>query len=439
MAEAEQTVPARTPRQRVRVWLAPAVVVSLLMALLATMYLAYVVDPAKHLHGFPIALVDQDAGDVIGGQPTNVGKQIGDALVQQIPADKFDLRVLGINEAQQQLNSGKVYGAIVIPSDFTKRLGIFAAAGVLPGDVTQPQITVYTNPRAGTFSTTIVQNVAGTALKQANETVGQRLTATVNTQLQGGGGAPPPQLSGLSKLMLAAPIDVTITPFHPLPAGTGGGLTAFFYTVMILLAGFTGAMVINGMVDSALGFAPTEFGPWYVHYPPVPISRLRTLFLKWGIITGVAPVVAAIFMGIGHWLGMPIDRPPLLFLYSTFAIIAVGVTALSIVSALGTLGMLVNLVLFIVLGLPSSGGTVPVEAIPKPVAWLADFEPMHQVYLGVRAILYFNGDGSAGLSHAFWMTLLGLVIGLLVGLVVTGYYDRKELHRAPATPSPVPA
>ncbi|WP_433591152.1 YhgE/Pip domain-containing protein [Nocardia sp. CA-145437] len=430
MANVEETAPESLPRKSPRVWLAPAVVVSLLMALLATMYLAYVVDPSKHLHDFPVALVDQDSGDVIGGQPTNVGKQINDALVQQIPADKFDLRVLGISEAQQQLNTGKVYGAIVIPSDFTKRLGIFAAASAVPGDVTRPQITVFTNPRTGTFGSQVMQNLAATALKQANDTVGRQLTGTVNTRLQPSGGVS--TLPGLSKLMLAAPIEVTVTPFHPLPGGTGGGLTAFFYTVMILLAGFTGAMVINGMVDAALGFAPTEFGPWYVHNPSVPISRLRTLFLKWAVMAGVAPVVAGIYMGVGQWLGMPMDRPLLLFLYSTFAIIAVGVTALSIVSALGTMGLLVNLVLFIVLGLPSSGGTVPIEAIPRPMAWLAAFEPMHQVYLGVRAILYFNGDGSAGLSHACWKTLFGLLIGLLVGLIVTGYYDRKQLDRAPA-------
>ncbi|WP_063044332.1 YhgE/Pip domain-containing protein [Nocardia pseudovaccinii] len=427
--EGEQTTSWRSV---VRVWLVPAVVVSLLMGLLATMYLSYVVDPGKHLHSFPIALVDQDSGDVIGGKPTNVGKQISDALVQQIPGDKIDLRVLGINEAQLQLDSGDVYGAIVIPSDFTKRLGIFATASVVPGEVTQPIITVYTNPRTGSFSAQVVQTIAENALNQANLTVGKQLTDNVQTQLQSSGGGQTPELVGLSRLMLSKPIDVVVSPFHPLPSGTGGGLTAFFYTVMVLLAGFTGAMVINGMVDSSLGFAPTEFGPWYVHYPPTPISRLRTLLLKWGVITATAPVAAGIFMAVGHWLDMPIERPLLLFLYSTFAIIAVGVTALSIVSALGTLGLLVNLVLFIVLGLPSSGGTIPVEALPKSVAWLAQFEPMHQVYLGIRAILYFNADGSAGFTRAIWMTLLGMVIGLVLGSAVTRYYDWKELHRAPA-------
>ncbi|AHH19944.1 putative transmembrane protein [Nocardia nova SH22a] len=428
---AESDTPGKR-RSHVRVWLPPAVVVSLLMALLATMYMAYVVDPAEHLHDFPVALVDQDTGDVINGQRADVGRQISDALVQQIPADKVDLRVLGINAAQQQLDSARVYGAIVIPSDFTKRLGIFATASVVPGDVSQPRIAIYTNPRTGTSGAQIVQNIAETALKQANDAVGRQLTTMVNTQLQApGGGAAQP--AGLSRLMLAEPIDVAVTPYHPLPAGTGNGLTAFFYTVMVLLAGFTGAMVINGMVDSSLGFAPTEFGPWYQHRPSIQISRLRTLLVKWAVIAGVAPVVSGIFMSIGYGLGMPIARPLLLFLYTTFAIVAVGVTALSIVSALGTMGLLVNLVLFIVLGLPSSGGTVPVEAIPKSLAWLANFEPMHQVYLGVRAILYFDGDGAAGLSRSAWMTLLGLSVGLVLGAVVTGIYDRKELHRAPAS------
>ncbi|GAB2515346.1 YhgE/Pip domain-containing protein [Nocardia heshunensis] len=432
MADAEPSEHTKDHRSRVRVWLAPAIVVSLLMALLATMYLAYVVDPSQHLHGFPIALVNQDDGDVIGGKPANVGKQISDALVEQIPSDKIDLRVLGINAAQQQLTSGNVYGAIIIPSDFTKRLGIFATASVVAGDVTQPTITVNTNPRTGSFNAQVVQSIAGTALAQANKTVGQQLTQTVQAQLQPAPGGQAPELVGLSRLMLAKPIDVSVVPFRPLPSGTGGGLTAFFYTLMVLLAGFTGAMVINGMVDSSLGFAPTEFGPWYVHYPATSISRFRTLLLKWGVITGTAPVASAIFMAVGHALGMPIDRPLMLFLYSTFAIIAVGVTALSIVSALGTAGLLINLILFIVLGMPSSGGTIPIEAIPKSVAWLAQFEPMHQVYLGIRAILYFNADGSAGLSRAVWMTLLGLTIGLVLGGTVTRYYDRKELVRAPA-------
>jgi hypothetical protein len=63
--------------------------------------------------------------------------------------------------------------------------------------------------------------------------------------------------------------------------------------------------------------------------------------------------------------------------------------------------------------------------------WLAWFEPMHQVYLGTRAILYFDVNFSAGLGRALVMTGVGLVIGLVLGAVVTQLYDRKGWLRAP--------
>ncbi|WP_327099810.1 SNG1 family protein [Nocardia vinacea] len=417
---------------RPRAWIAPIAVVTLLMSLLATMYLAYVVNPAKNLHDFPVALVNQDDGDTLGGKPTNVGNQITDALVANLPTDKIDLRVVGFAEAQRQLSQGKVYGAIVIPSDFTKRLAILGAAGVVPGKVEQPIITVHTNPRAGSFATGVMQRIADQALTRVDETVGKQLTDTVQTQLQPAGGGQAPQLAGASQLMLAHPIQVVVDPYRPLPDGTGQGLSAFFYTIMVLLAGFTGAMIIHAMTDSALGFAPTEYGPWYVHYPTAPISRFRTLLLKWAILIVTAPIVSAVFLGVAAALDVPLDHPLALFLYCVLAIIAVGVTALSVLAALGTAGLLVNLILFIVLGLPSSGGSVPIEATPAYFEWLATFEPMHQVFLGLRAILYFNANSAAGLARGSWMAVLGLGIGLVVGAVVTVYYDRKGLHRKPA-------
>ncbi|MEV6322856.1 DUF3533 domain-containing protein [Nocardia sp. NPDC051787] len=415
---------------RARTWIQPVVVLTLLMALLSTMYLGYVVNPEKNLHDLPLALVNQDEGDTLDGKPANVGNQITEAMTANIPADKVDLRVVGITEMQRLLHDGKIYGAVVIPSDFTKRLAILGAAGVVSGKVDQPVITIQTNPRTGTYATQITLRIAEQALEKVNETVGKQLTDSVDAKLRSAGESPP-QLAGASQLMLAEPIDVVVAPYRPLPEGTGGGLSAFFYTLLILLAGFTGAMIIHTMVDASLGFTPTEYGPWYVHYPPTPISRVRTLLMKWGILAVAAPIVSAVFLAVGTALDMPIGKALLLFLYSTFAILAVGVTALSILAAFGAAGMLVNLILFIVLGLPSAGGTVPIEATPTYFAWLSTFEPMHQVFLAVRAILYFDASGAAGLERGTWMTLLGLVIGLILGAAVTAFYDRKGLVRTP--------
>ncbi|MEU7630838.1 ABC transporter permease [Nocardia sp. NPDC049220] len=412
----------------------PIGVLTLLTTLLGIMYFDYVADPEKNLHDFPIALVNQDVGDTITTadkqQQVNFGNQITAALANGIPTDKIDLRVISINAAERQLQSGQVYGAIVIPSDFSKRLGILGVGSVIPGDIQRPIITLQTNPRAGAFGTQIVLRVGNEALTEVNKQVGKQLADQVNAQLAPKpGGAPAPTLSGAARVALADPVQVVTQQYHPLPHGTGQGLTAFFYALLLLLAGMVGAMVIHTMIDAQLGFVPTEYGPWYVHYPPTPISRVKTLLIKWGVLIVAANIVSAVFLIVGEMLDMPIDHPLALYLYSALAIIAVGVTGLSLLAAIGSAGLLVNLILFVILGLPSSGGTVPIEATPKYFGWLASFEPMHQVFLGARSILYFDAGSDAGLTRALWMTLFGLAVGLVFGAVITRYYDRKGLNR----------
>ncbi|WP_369123370.1 YhgE/Pip domain-containing protein, partial [Nocardia gipuzkoensis] len=170
-----------------RMVLFPLVVLSLLTALLGIMYLDYVVDPEQNLHDFPIALVNQDVGDTIGSgeskQQVNFGNQITEALASRVPSDKVDLRVLGISESERQMQSGQVYGAIVIPGDFSKRLGNLGVGSVIPGDIQRPIITLQTNPRTGAFGTQIMLRVGNQALTEVNKQVGKQLLDQVNAQL----------------------------------------------------------------------------------------------------------------------------------------------------------------------------------------------------------------------------------------------------------------
>jgi len=119
--------------------------------------------------------------------------------------------------------------------------------------------------------------------------------------------------------------------------------------------------------------------------------------------------------------------------HSAFAILAVGVTSTSLIAALGALGVLVSMFVFIILGLPSAGATVPLQATPAFFEWLAKFEPMTPSVLGRKGLLYLGGRADAGLSQSVELTAGGLVIGVLLGVVVTRLYDRRDYHHRVST------
>ena len=321
------------------------------------------------------------------------------------------------------LDTAHVYGELVIPPTFSSSLRNFGASAVTPNQANRPSVTVYPNPRAGTLGSSIAAQALTQAMAVANGKVGQRLTAEVAAQT---GGA---QLTGASALGLANPIDVKAAVYNPLPNGTGNGLSAFYYALLLLLAGFTGSVVVSTLVDALLGYVPAEWGPVYRFGEQVRISRFQTLVVKWAIMVLLALLTSAVYLAIAHGLGMPIPLGWQLWFYGVFAIIAVGVTSSSLLSVLGSMGLLVSMLIFVILGLPSAGATVPLEATPPFFRWLSHFEPMHQVFLGVRSLLYLGGRADAGLAQALWMTSVGLVIGLLLGGIITHAYDRKGFHR----------
>jgi YhgE/Pip-like protein len=398
-----------------RFWALPIVVTLGLMSALCALYLGGILNPTTNLRHFPIAVVNEDAGPY--------GAQIADGLASGLDKNKFDVRMVSHDEARRLLDTGKVYGELVIPPTFSSSLREFGASAVTPAHAARPSIAIFTNQRAGTLASSIAGQTLTQAISVANGKVGQRLTADVAAET---GGTP---LTGASALGIANPIDVKASVYNPLPNGTGNGLSAFYYALLLLLAGFTGSVVVSTLVDALLGYVPAEWGPVYRFAEQVRISRFQTLLLKWAMMVLLALLTSAVYMAIAHGLGMPIPVGWPLWAYGVFAIIAVGITSSSLLSVLGSMGLLVSMLIFVILGLPSAGATVPLEATPPFFRWLSEFEPMHQVFLGVRSLLYLNGRADAGLSQALWMTAIGLVIGLLLGGIITHVYDRKGFHR----------
>lgn len=411
-----------------RFWIAPVAVVIALMSLMAAVYMGAVVNTRENLHSFPLALVNEDAGGRIASdQPEmHIGDQIVDQLVPTTAKQGIVMEKLDRGEAMHRLYTGKVYGVIAIDSNFTNLMLGLAKSAVLPNEPVKPRIDVFIHRGSGTFASSITTTMAQEMSEQVNAQAGKQLLENVRAQVGKNF-----QLAGASQLALTHPIEIAVSEPHPLPDGAANGLSAFYFTLLLILAGFTGAMVVSVIVDGQLGQMPIEFGPLYLLRKRLAVSRWGTLAAKWTIMLIIAAVQAALFLAVCAAVGTSLPNSFVLWAFSVLVIFAVGVTASAMMAVFGNPGLLLNLVFFVILGLPSSGGTVPLEASPRIFSLIASVEPMHLVYYGVRSILYFDADPASGLMHSVIMAVVGLVCGLLLGVVGTKYYDRKGWYRRP--------
>ncbi len=225
-------------------------------------------------------------------------------------------------------------------------------------------------------------------------------------------------------------IRLTPVAYRPLPDHSALGLSAFYIALLAIMAGFLGATLVNASIDGALGYATTDVGPRWRQRRPVAIDRKQTLLVKWAIAIVALPILTGILLlvAVGA-LGMHAPHVGDLWLLLILASMMVAVGTLALFAAFGAIGQLLAMILFVYLSLASSGGTVPIQALPGFFRVVGHVEPLRQLLAGTRAILYFNARGDAGLTQAVIVLAAELVFWLAVGLIVTAWYDHKRLYR----------
>ncbi|HUB98191.1 MAG TPA: ABC transporter permease [Solirubrobacterales bacterium] len=406
-------------RQR-PLWIAPLVVGSVLIAIITVLYVGSTVDPLSHMHGLPVTVVDEDTGAGTGGPRFELGRDVEAALIgAPAVADKLDVEPMSLAEARERMDTGKAYATVVIPPDFTtSALTIAGYPAPERGRPRAPTVLVLSNPRAGVTGANLATGVLQPALTAISEGLGRRLKARSPTD------------STATRAALDDPIAQQAEPYRPLPSTAALGLSAFYAALLTLMCGFLSAAIVNGVLDGALGFAPSEIGPHWELRRPVLISRWQTLLAKWavaavltGVLTAVMLLVAAVL------LGMDAPDPILLWLYSWLCAATVAVGTLALIAALGTQGQLLALVIFVYLGLASAGGTVPIQALPPVLEAISHLDPLRQILAGVRSILYFEARGDAGLTEGALYTVAGLAFWLAFGTFFVRRYDRKGRYR----------
>jgi YhgE/Pip-like protein len=393
------------------------------VVLITAFYVGSVVDPLAHLHGLPVAVVNQDRGAVIGTQRINIGQQVQRGLSDSTAVSgRLALTDTTLGSAEQAMDRGASYATVVIPPGFTASLLNLAGVSTTGVRSGRPEIVILTNQRAGTIGTSLATGVLQPGLGAASRQIGRQLTAFVPAARAS---------SRLTRDSLADPVTVTTAEYRPLPSHSALGLSAFYIALLILMAGFLGGTIINSSVEAATGYATTEIGPKWRQRQPLPIDRWNTLIIKWvmaafltGLMTGFILLVA---VGI---LRMDAPHPGLLWLLAWLCSASVAEGTVVLFAVLGaSIGQLLAMLLFVYAGLATAGGTVPLQALPGVLRWLAEIEPLRQILDGTRAILYFDAQADAGLTRAVTAASLGLVFWLVLGAVVVRWYDRKGFNR----------
>jgi YhgE/Pip-like protein len=401
------------------VWVAPSIIASVLIFLITVIYIGAVVNPLGHLHGLPVLVVNEDTGATAGSSRVEIGEQVVAGL-QGSPAvtDRLSLKSMTLTQATKKLNRNAAYMAIVIPADFSMSLLSLYGPAPVSSSPDIPRIQLMTNMRSGSVGVSLATNIAQPALAAISAKVGAQLSAQSGATQAG------------ANAYRSDPITVTTTPFRPLPSHSALGLSAFYLSLLTIMCGFLGGVLVNSTVDSALGYASNEVGPKWQQRAPVPISRWQTLLAKWLFALGVVPALTTVMLVVAiAILNMDASHIPTLWVFATLAALAVAAGTLALFAALGALGQLVAMIVFIYLALASSGGTTPIQALPPSLRFSANFEPLRQILDGVRAILYFNASGPAGLTRGFILSGVGLVFWLVIGVAVTVWYDRRKLYR----------
>ncbi|MFI9169246.1 YhgE/Pip family protein [Streptomyces lincolnensis] len=410
-------------------WIANGVITGVLALLFTVFYVGANIDPVGHLKNLPVGLVNADKGAAVGGEQVNLGAQITGSIKKSTASgDRIDWKVMNEKEMKEQLGKGKLYGALVVPADFSSATTALTGTATT-GAPTRPTLTVLTNQSAGSMGSSLARTATTQAAESASLQVGKELTSQ--------GGTTRAELPAAARLLLADPAAVTVKDGHPLDSHSGLGLTAFYYALVLVVCGMLSANVISGQVDHALGYTHNDMGPLRLHRPLIRATRVQTLALGSTLMAALSLLMGTLVLaGAVGLMGMDASHLPLLWLYSVCAIAVSGIGALTLLAVFGTPGMLVVTLVFIAMAVPTAGATTPVEALPGFYRFLAEFEPLRQLTGGLRSILYYDAQGDAGLTRGWVMMAVGLAAAALFGFGVTNWYDRKGLHRIPAETEP---
>ncbi|MFE2431016.1 DUF3533 domain-containing protein [Streptomyces sp. NPDC059373] len=243
-------------------------------------------------------------------------------------------------------------------------------------------------------------------------------TGTTDTLLVASAGGPSVSQTAAQiaqQLEQARQRQVTVTDLRTPNKGDGRGMTSFYLVVGWVIGGYLTATIL-GMAGGAR-----------------PANRHRT-FIRLGVlalyavVSGIAGavIVGPVFDALsGHFWQLAG--------VGALVVFAAAATASGLQTLFGLLGTGLCIILFVVLGNPSSGGVYPDALLPRFWRAIGQAIPPGAGTTLVRNTVYFHGHDTI---HAWWVLGAYAVGGFLVTLLVVLWTGRRSRGTGPA---PLPA
>jgi hypothetical protein len=314
-------------------------------------------------------------------------------------------------------------------------------AGLLPKAPEPARIEVFTNPSAGQALATPVQNISTGIVTAVSDATSERLSSAA-----GKWGA---QLTPEVAAVIGDPVRADITEAQPVGSDSGNGQSPFFLAFLVNLSGLIGGAAIFFLVGGAAerlearGLRPSRQGLWTV--------RLLLGLVYAALVAGAELWVAFSLLGVEHEA-----NTAQVYLFVALATTAAAFVTMLLAVVFWAAGIGISAVLNVILGLVSSGGLAPLEALPPFYQVYADWLPLRYVIDGLRSLLFyygsldaarledgwrdslwfFGGDGrseTASLEDAVWMIGAYLAVASVRGYLISLFRDlfaRRERKEA---------
>lgn len=114
------------------------------------------------------------------------------------------------------------------------------------------------------------------------------------------------------------------------------------------------------------------------------------------------------------------------FLFGVLCAAATALPTLALLTAFGTIGLLIAVLLTTIFGVPSSGGPYPFQMLPDFFHFLGTWLPLRYETDGMRSLIFFGGRSAAGLGAALWVLGAWAIGSIIVGGVIAWGFDRSR-------------